>query len=138
MSKEGNLTCKVCGKKYNYCPTCPTDTRPKWMKHYCGDNCKKIFSTLVNYSLGEADKDTTMNILLGCDLSNQDSFDNDINEKIIEVFSEDAEPVVTVVKTVDVPHTEVKEDVVEEVTVDANKEVVKNTTSKKNKRWRNK
>ena len=79
-----------------------------------------------------------MNALLECDLSNQDSFDNDINEKIIEVFGEDAEPVVTVVKTVDVPPTEVKEDAVEEVTVDANKEVVKNTTSKKSKRWRNK
>lgn len=44
-----NRTCKVCGTKYNYCPTCKNDiTKPSWMNMFCSSNCYNIFMTLSN------------------------------------------------------------------------------------------
>lgn len=46
-----NRTCKVCGKKYSYCPTCGEDLfKPSWMTLFCSANCYDTFITLSNFS----------------------------------------------------------------------------------------
>ena len=46
---SNNRTCKVCGTKYKYCPTCGSDAfKPAWMSMFCSRNCYDIFITLSN------------------------------------------------------------------------------------------
>ena len=46
---SNNRTCKVCGTKYKYCPTCGSDAfKPAWMSMFCSRNCYDTFITLSN------------------------------------------------------------------------------------------
>ena len=46
---SNNRTCKVCGAKYKYCPTCGSDAfKPAWMSMFCSRNCYDTFITLSN------------------------------------------------------------------------------------------
>lgn len=49
-----NKTCRVCGKAYAYCPTCPRDaSKPAWMNRFDRETCKKIWDILVANGSGE-------------------------------------------------------------------------------------
>ena len=46
---SNNRTCKVCGTKYNYCPTCGADAfKPAWLSMFCSRNCYDTFMILSN------------------------------------------------------------------------------------------
>ena len=82
-----NCTCKTCGKKYHYCPTCGTPNIKKeaWMSQFCCENCKTVFDTLVQYHFGRLNATQVKQILNQCDLSNKASFDANIKIKIDEI-----------------------------------------------------
>ena len=62
--------CKMCGKKYNYCPHCETDKRkPKWLIMFDDENCYTIFTTLQKHYIGEYTTAEAAKILRQCDLS---------------------------------------------------------------------
>lgn len=65
-----NRTCKACGKKYRYCPSCLEDAyKPTWMTMFHDENCKKIFKILVDNFSGYITNDETKELLNECDTS---------------------------------------------------------------------
>lgn len=117
MAKELNATCSICGKKYHVCNSCKemtsftpwrivTDTRDHYM----------IFLVLSEYTKTK-NKTKAKNELSRCDLSELETFDNDVKRVIKEILKED-EPKKTVQKVmykkpVSVKTDEVKKDDIE-------------------------
>lgn len=67
-----NRTCKVCGNKYHYCPTCSSDAnKPRWMTMFDCEDCKKIFDTATMFNLGKIDKAEAKNRLSGVNTNKQ-------------------------------------------------------------------
>lgn len=77
-----NRKCKVCKTGYYYCPTCPGETRPKWMKSYCSDNCHDIGRAMIEYTSGRCSKEDTIKKLYTADLTHLSEFDEDAKELI--------------------------------------------------------
>lgn len=74
---SNNRTCKVCGKSYHYCPTCPRDNdKPTWMTRFDSSNCKQLWDILAANGNGEATDAETVQKL------------NSINYKSIPVENE--------------------------------------------------
>ena len=62
--------CVLCGKEYEYCPSCPKDmSKALWHKLYDSENCRNIFEALNNYNFKLATKEETRKILAKYDLS---------------------------------------------------------------------
>ena len=52
---SNNRTCKVCGKTYHYCPTCPRDNdKPAWMTRFDSSTCKQLWDILSANGNGES------------------------------------------------------------------------------------
>ena len=68
---KNNRKCILCGKEYSYCGSgCRGDAgKPTWMKLYCSENCKNIFSALNDYNFKLIDKTQAQERLSACDLS---------------------------------------------------------------------
>ena len=44
--------CILCGKEYEYCPSCPKDAKKEtWYAIYDSENCKDISKALTDYNL---------------------------------------------------------------------------------------
>lgn len=79
--------CILCGKSYQYCPSCPKDAKKEtWYALFDSENCKNISKALTDYNLNKISKDEARSALLACDLSIQlnDHYRNEINEIIVE------------------------------------------------------
>lgn len=86
---KANRTCKVCGKKYYFCPDCSAskaNPQPKWHVNYCEENCKTIFDTIVHYNCESISKKDASDILSKCDLSNMKSFSSEMVKSINEIL----------------------------------------------------
>ena len=86
MALENNATCSICGKPYRVCRTCEeitsftpwrtvTDTLPHYM----------IYLVLFEYTKNK-DKAKAKEELEKCDLSELETFDNDIKNVINEIL----------------------------------------------------
>lgn len=52
---SNNRTCKVCGRTYHYCPTCPRDDdKPAWMIRFDSSTCKQLWDILAANGNGES------------------------------------------------------------------------------------
>ena len=87
MSKA-NRKCKIDLKEYKYCLSCYEDrNKPTWMSMFCCERCKNVFDALVKYNLGKETKDNTKKILSGLDLSDLETFEDEIKTQIKELIS---------------------------------------------------
>ena len=89
MSQELNATCDICGKKYHICSSCkevksftPWRTVTDTMQHYL------IFLALSEYTKTK-DKERAKNELATCDLSELDTFNENIKTVIKEIMAEE-------------------------------------------------
>ena len=87
MSQELNATCDICGKKYHICSSCkevksftPWRTVTDTIQHYL------IFLALSEYTKTK-DKEKAKEELSKCDLSELDTFNENIKSVIKEIIS---------------------------------------------------
>ena len=97
MSQELNATCDICGKKYHICSSCkevksftPWRTVTDTMQHYL------IFLALSEYTKTK-DKEKAKEELSKCDLSELDTFNENIKTVIKDIMAEGKEKIVETV-----------------------------------------
>ena len=97
MAQELNATCDICGKKYHVCNSCkevksftPWRTVTDTMQHYI------IFLALSEYTKTK-DKEKAKEELSKCDLSELDTFNENIKTVIKEIMAEGKEKIVETV-----------------------------------------
>ena len=62
--------CILCGKEYEYCPSCRKDAKKEtWYAIYDSENCKNISKALTDYNLKRITKEEANETLSTCDLS---------------------------------------------------------------------
>lgn len=83
---RANRTCKVCGKRYYYCPSCPDEIKPSWYGLFHEENCKNIFYILMDSFLGKITRSEAKKMLVACDLSNLSSFHEVIRNQIKDIL----------------------------------------------------
>ena len=122
MSQELNATCDICGKKYHVCNSCkevksftPWRTVTDTMQHYL------IFLALSEYTKTK-DKEKAKEELSKCDLSELDTFNENIKTVIREIMAEGKEKIVETVS---------EENVKENVEIKPQKSTRKSRTSVK-------
>lgn len=90
--------CILCGKTYEYCPSCPRDAKKEtWYTIYDSENCKNISKTLTEYNLHQITKEEAREALSKCNLSIQlnDHYRNEIRE----IMTNTAAPAVEIKRT---------------------------------------
>ena len=97
MSEKYNATCSICGKPYKICRTCqelksftPWRTVTDTLQHYA------IFLALSEYTKTK-DKEKAKEELSKCDLSELDTFNENIKSVIKEIIAEEKEKIVETV-----------------------------------------
>ena len=122
MAQELNATCDICGKKYHICGSCkevksftPWRTVTDTMQHYI------IFLALSEYTKTK-DKEKAKEELSKCDLSELDTFNENIKTAIKEIMADGKEKVVETVS---------EENVKENVEIKPQKTTRKSRTSVK-------
>ena len=122
MAQELNATCDICGKKYHVCNSCkevksftPWRTVTDTMQHYL------IFLALSEYTKTK-DKEKAKEELSKCDLSELDTFNENIKTVIREIMAEGKEKIVDTVS---------EENVKENVEIKPQKSTRKSRTSVK-------
>ena len=128
MSQELNATCDICGKKYHICSSCkevksftPWRTVTDTMQHYL------IFLALSEYTKTK-DKEKAKEELSKCDLSELDTFNENIKTAIKEIMAEGKEKIVETVS---------EETVKENVEIKPQKSTRKSRTSVKQSEVKN-
>lgn len=98
-----NRTCLACGKKYEYCGSCPTSANlPVWKNIFDTENCKTIFENTSDFVQGVISKDVAKNRISKCDFSikYKDNIQKHINnimaEPKIEKIMEDTEEIISI------------------------------------------
>ena len=128
MAQELNATCDICGKKYHICSSCkevksftPWRTVTDTMQHYL------IFLALSEYTKTK-DKEKAKEELSKCDLSELDTFNENIKTVIREIMAEGKEKIVETVS---------EENVKENVEIKPQKTTRKGRTSVKQSEVKN-
>ena len=128
MAQELNATCDICGKKYHVCNSCkevksftPWRTVTDTMQHYL------IFLALSEYTKTK-DKEKAKEELSKCDLSELDTFNENIKTAIKEIMAEGKEKIVETVS---------EENVKENVEIKPQKTTRKGRTSVKQSEVKN-
>lgn len=84
-----NRTCFVCGKKHSYCPSCYEDRLLEtWHIMFHDENCKKIFDIINQYFYKHINVDEAITQLEQCDLTNVESFNEDIKKDIKDILEQ--------------------------------------------------
>lgn len=82
-----NRTCLACGKKYEYCGSCPTSTNlPIWKNIFDTENCKTVFENASDYAQGVITKDIAKNRICKCDFSIK--YKDNIQKYIDDIMAE--------------------------------------------------
>lgn len=90
MAEYLNARCSICGTKYHVCNDCSnTKAFTPWRKIVCSIDCYKIYMALSAYTNGYATKEETKSILKEYDLSQLDTFEENIKASIKEILKED-------------------------------------------------
>lgn len=101
-----NRECYLCGKDYQYCPTCSQDKmKPAWMSEFHSENCKNIFDICTRFNMNLMSKTEAQDALNACDLSNKENFKSYVQRDLENIFAEDP-----IVVTLDAEIKEIHED----------------------------
>lgn len=93
--------CRVCGERYEYCPTCSQDKyKPAWMVDFHGENCKTIWDICTRFNMQLMSKEEAKEALLKCDLSKKEAFVDFVQKDIANIFAEEPKPVAEEIKPV--------------------------------------
>ena len=83
-------TCYLCGKDYQYCPTCSQDKmKPAWMSEFHSENCKNIFDICTRFNMELMSKSEAQEALSTCDLSNKSNFKSYVQRDFEVIFAEE-------------------------------------------------
>lgn len=94
-----NRECYLCGRDYQYCPTCSQDRmKPSWMSEFHSENCKNIFDICTRFNMQLMTKDEAKSALEKCDLSNKENFKSYVKRDLENIFAEDVKPATKIVK----------------------------------------
>lgn len=86
--KEANSTCIICGQKYHLCVACErkhANWKP-WRMFVDKENCYSIYKILNDYKFGKITKTEAKSLLATVDLSQLDSFKENIKNNIKEIM----------------------------------------------------
>ena len=85
--------CYLCGREYQYCPTCSQDkTKPTYMSEFHSENCKNIFDICTRFNMKLMSKSEAQDALNACDLSNKANFKSFVKRDLENIFKADEEP----------------------------------------------
>ena len=87
MGKKNNRICCICGRGYEYCPTCGKDAgKPTWYFIFDGQNCHDIYEVCTQYRDGKIDVKTAYETISLLDISNLDDFAEATKAQIMEIM----------------------------------------------------
>ena len=85
-----NRECYLCGKDYQYCPTCSQDKmKPAWMSEFHSENCKNIFDICTRFNMQLMSKTEAQDALNACDLTNKENFKSYVQCDLENIFKVD-------------------------------------------------
>ena len=109
-----NRECYLCGRDYQYCPTCSQDRmKPAYMSEFHSENCKNIFDICTRFNMNLMSKSEAQDALNACDLTNKENFKSYVIRDLEVIFAADEisapaeEPIVV---TLDAEIKEIHED----------------------------
>lgn len=135
-----NKICYVCNKSYKHCYSCPSDLQhPSWMEMFDTENCKNIFNILCKHGQKMISDEETRELLNDCDLSQKDTFAENIINHLNKVLSDNSvvnDDVVEQVVIEEIPEADHVEQNIHEKkeTIVTNNSSKKHNNHKKNKR----
>lgn len=89
---RGKRTCILCGKVYQFCPSCRIGGDPSetWRMLYCSDNCRKVFNILNDYHVGKKiSKAEAKEKLKHCDMSHVEEYTEQWQAVIADICMEE-------------------------------------------------
>jgi len=103
-----NAVCAICGREYYMCLSCEEHRKLNpWKRYTDTSEHYKIFQILHGVTIGVYDKEEAKSKLLTVDLSDKETFKDNILKKINDILKEDT-------KHVEVPAEELNEENVAE------------------------
>lgn len=90
-NKNNNRKCCICNRIYSFCPNgCSEDkNKPTWMAVFDSENCREIYYTCVNATVGSSlSKSEAKKRLKKLDLSNVENFNPIVKGWIEEITGE--------------------------------------------------
>lgn len=109
MAEKNNATCSICGNSYHVCRSCSDFIRLQpWKIHCCSSTHFQVFQVVRGFTTGSYNKDEFKSRLKNIDLSDLESYRDNIKAIIKDALKED-EPVVDEL---------IVEDVVDNATMD--------------------
>lgn len=81
MANEKN--CRVCGKKYQYCPSC-NPKEPAYKSMFCTEQCEAIWNVLTMHGTRKIDEEKAFELLAKCDIPS--CFTPDIQRHIDKIM----------------------------------------------------
>lgn len=91
MGKKTRV-CYACGNKYEYCPTCPTDSiKPTWMFCFDTEECKDVFGVLSDYYTDntKTTKDDVKKVLDNYNIKDYSKYTETIQKQLKEIVFTD-------------------------------------------------
>lgn len=82
--KKGMRKCVVCGKEYEFCPTCAeTADEPTWKLMFHDANCREIYNTSTDYLAKKITKEEAIGRYSKTDLSVRDDITTDFLQQAL-------------------------------------------------------
>lgn len=78
--------CIICGKVYDYCPTCRTK-KPAWMALFDSETCHEIYDIISDYNFKRIDKTEAKSRLNTIKIKSSKGYNNAIKTVLDEIFS---------------------------------------------------
>lgn len=92
MQNKNNATCSICGKGYYMCQSCSEQRRNSpWKLYTDTSEHYKIYQILHGFTIGVYTKQEAREKLSKIDLSDKESFRNEISKQIDAIMNSDSE-----------------------------------------------